>query len=87
MKLAWAGAPDRRAAAGQWRELLILAEGWEPPSLPVSGEDAMAAGVAEGPLIGRVLREVEDWWLDEDFPPSRELALGRLKAVAQGMGA
>ena len=87
VKLAWAGAPDRRAAAGQWRELLILAEGWEPPSLPVSGEDAMAAGVAEGPLIGRVLREVEDWWLDEDFPPSRELALGRLKAVAQGMGA
>ena len=28
----------------------------------------MAAGVAEGPLVGEVLREVEAWWVESDFP-------------------
>ena len=87
VKLAWAGSPDRRAAAEQWRALLTLAEGWDPPVLPVSGEDAKACGVPEGPQIGRVLREVEDWWVDEDFPLQREHVLERLKAVARGMPA
>ncbi|MGH2928351.1 MAG: CCA tRNA nucleotidyltransferase, partial [Solirubrobacteraceae bacterium] len=87
VKLAWAGAPDREAAAAQWRTLLTLAEAWEPPVLPVTGEDAKACGVAEGPLVGRVLREVEDWWVDEDFPESREAVLARMWAVAEGMGA
>ena len=84
VKLAWAGS-HRPAAAPQWRGLLTLAEGWERPEFPVGGEDAKAAGVPAGPLIGQVLREVEDWWIDEDFPPQRELVLQRLAAVAQGM--
>ena len=52
----------------------------------MNGEDAKAAGVAEGPPIGQVLREVEDWWVDEDFPAGRALVLERLRLVAQGMG-
>ncbi len=87
VKLAWAGAPDRQAAAAQWGALLTLAKSWEPPVLPVSGEDAKACAIAEGPLVGKVLREVEDWWVDEDFPDSREAVLERMKAVARGMRA
>ena len=87
LKLAWAGSKDRKAAAGQWAGLVKLARGWTPPVFPVNGEDAKAAGVAEGPLIGQVLREVEDWWIDEDFPEGRDLVLERLKAVARGVGA
>ena len=84
VRLAWAGA-DRPASAPQWRALLTLAESWTPPQLPVNGEDAMTAGVPPGPLVGQVLREVEDWWIDEDFPADRGLALERLKTVAEGM--
>jgi len=87
VKLAWAGSKDRKSAALQWAGLLRQARAWTLPIFPVNGEDAKAAGVAEGPLIGRVLREVEDWWVDEDFPPGREAVLERLTAVARGMRA
>jgi poly(A) polymerase len=84
-RLAWASAADRKAAGPKWRALLALAEGWERPEFPVGGEDVKAAGVPAGPLVGQVLREVEDWWIDEDFPPGRDLVLQRLRAVAEGM--
>lgn len=84
VKLAWA-ASARPNSAPQWRALLLLADSWTAPPFPVSGEDAKAVGVEEGPAIGQVLREVEDWWIDEDFPADRNLALERLKTVALGM--
>ncbi len=85
IKLAWAGSRGRIAAEPQWRALLAQTAEWQPPSFPVSGEDAKAAGAPEGPLVGKVLREVEDWWIDEDFPPSRQLVMDRLRLVAQGL--
>ena len=86
LKLAWAGSRGRKGPEPQWRALLALAGEWTAPTFPVNGEDAKAAGVAEGPPIGQVLREVEDWWVDEDFPAGRALVLERLRLVAQGIG-
>ena len=37
-------------------------------------------------MVGQVLREVEDWWIDHDFLDDREAALERLRAVVQGLG-
>ncbi len=82
--LAWA-ASDRRAAAVQWRALIPMAESWPVPVLPLTGAEVMAAGVPEGPLVGQVLREVEDWWVDQDFIDDKLSIVERLKAVAQGM--
>jgi poly(A) polymerase len=82
--LAWAGS-DRPAAAVQWRALLPMALSWTPPSLPLSGDEVAAAGVPRGPQIGAVLREVEAWWIDQDFPDDKLSIMERLKAVAQGM--
>ncbi len=84
VKLAWAAAPSVKTAP-QWRGLLTLAESWSRPTFPVTGEDAIAAGVPEGPQVGQVLREVEDWWIDEDFPMDGGLALERLQTVTRGM--
>jgi poly(A) polymerase len=83
-KLAWAEA-DGTAATAQWRGMIALGEGWSPPSFPLSGEDVIAAGVPKGPMVGRVLREVEDWWIDHDFLDDKLSAVEKLKAVAQGM--
>jgi poly(A) polymerase len=58
---------------------------WTPPKLPLSGDEVMAAGVPAGPKVGQVLREVEDWWIDADFPDDKLSVIERLKAVAQGM--
>jgi poly(A) polymerase len=82
--LAWAGS-DRAAATVQWRALLPMANCWSRPSLPLTGEEVMAAGVQEGPMVGKVLAEVEAWWIDNDFPTDKLSLIERLKSVAQGM--
>jgi poly(A) polymerase len=81
--LAWAEAGQAKTA--QWRALVAHAGVWARPKLPLSGEDVMAAGVPAGPMVGEVLREVEAWWIDADFPDDRLSVIERLKAVAQGM--
>jgi poly(A) polymerase len=83
-KLAWARA-DRTSVTPQWRGLIALGEGWAAPAFPLTGEDVMAAGAPKGPMVGQVLREVEDWWIDHDFLDDKLSAIEKLKAVVQGM--
>jgi poly(A) polymerase len=83
-KLAWARA-DRTAVTPQWRGMIALGEGWTAPAFPLTGRDVIAAGVPKGPMVGRVLREVEDWWIDHDFIDDKLSAVEKLKSVAQGM--
>lgn len=45
----------------------------------------MNAGVPKGPMVGQVMREVEDWWIDHDFLDDKLSVIEKLKAVAQGM--
>ena len=82
--LAWA-ASDRPAAAIQWRALLPMAQSWPRPTLPLTGEEVVAAGVSRGPQVGTVLREVEAWWIDNDFTLDKLSVVERLKSVVQGM--
>jgi len=84
VKLAWAAAPGT-AATPQWRGLLALGESWTPPAFPLTGDEILKAGVPKGPLVGAVRREVETWWIDQDFIDDRFSAIERLKAVVQGM--
>jgi poly(A) polymerase len=83
--LAWAGDANPRTG-WQWRGLLALARGWTRPTFPLTGEQVMAAGVPPGPKIGAVMREVEAWWIDADFPDDKLALVERLKAVAQALG-
>jgi poly(A) polymerase len=83
-KLAWA-ASNRATATPQWRALLAVGQTWTAPALPLTGEEVMAAGVPRGPLVGEVLREVEAWWIENDFIEDKLSIVERLKAVAQGM--
>jgi poly(A) polymerase len=83
-KLAWAASP-RTATTMQWRGMIALAEGWVRPTFPLTGADVMNAGTPKGPLVGQVLREVEDWWIDHDFIDDKLSAIEKLKAVVQGL--
>ena len=77
-------AEDQKASNGiQWRALTALADSWVRPLLPMTGGDVMAAGVPQGPLVGRVLSEVEEWWIDSDFTDDPFSLAERLKAVVQ----
>jgi poly(A) polymerase len=81
--LAWAASGGGKAQ--QWRALVTHGQMWTPPKLPLSGDEVMAAGVPAGPKVGVVMREVEAWWIDADFPDDKLSIIERLKAVAQGM--
>ena len=80
--LKWAeDAKDSNAV--QWRMLLAVADAWVRPTFPLTGREVMLAGVPEGPLVGRILAEVEDWWIDADFIEDEFSLAERLKAVVQ----
>jgi poly(A) polymerase len=81
--LAWASAGGEKAQ--QWRALVAHSTMWTPPKMPLTGDEVMAAGVPAGPKVGVVMREVEDWWIDADFPDDKLSVIERLKAVAQGL--
>jgi poly(A) polymerase len=80
--LGWADDPKATNAV-QWRALLAMAGSWQKPGFPLTGEEVMAAGVPKGEQVGRVMREVEDWWVDSDFTDDRFSIIERLKAVVQ----
>lgn len=74
-----------RAAQGgdeaDWTPCAEVVAGWTGPSLPVSGEDVMAAGAPRGPRVGELLRALEAWWIAGDFRAGREEALAKLKEL------
>jgi len=80
--LRWAEDP-KLSNAISWRTLLAQADSWQRPKFPLTGRDVMLAGVSEGPLVGRILAEVEDWWVDADFIEDEFSLAERLKAVVQ----
>lgn len=81
-KLRW--AEDKKASNQmQWRALIAMAESWQRPQLPLTGAQVIQAGVPAGPEVGRVLAEVEDWWIDADFTDDEFSIVERLKAVVQ----
>jgi poly(A) polymerase len=79
--LAWAEAMTHTDADPGFGALLEEARRWRPVELPVKGADIRALGVPAGPEVGRLLAEVEAWWLEGDFKASREEALAKLCAL------
>ncbi len=75
--LAWAA--DRGGHAGRWRAMLETANGWDDPRFPIRGADVVRAGVKPGPQVRMILQNVERWWRDEDFRPSREACLDKVR--------
>ena len=82
--LRWAD-DQKETNSVQWRAMLALCDAWVRPAFPLSGRDVMNAGVPEGPLVGRILGEVEEWWIDSDFTGDEFSLAERLKAVVQAM--
>ncbi len=80
--LKWAEDPKETNFI-QWRALLAMADAWQRPKFPLDGGNVMAAGVPQGPLIGKILGEVEEWWIDSDFIEDEFSLAERLKAVVQ----
>ncbi len=51
------------------------AKAWEPRKLPINGKDLEALGLPRGPKVGRFMRRLEAWWIEQDFLPARDSLL------------
>ncbi|HVA13035.1 MAG TPA: CCA tRNA nucleotidyltransferase [Stellaceae bacterium] len=61
------------------KPLLRAAAKWKPVAFPMRGADIAAAGIAEGPEIGKLLAEIEAWWEAGDFKATRRECLAELQ--------
>jgi tRNA nucleotidyltransferase/poly(A) polymerase len=75
-----AAAPDEPA----WIELYRLPDHWHAPAFPLAGRDVVDAGIQRGPALGRLLRALENWWIDRDFAPDLAALRARLQQMIAG---
>ncbi len=57
-----------------------------PPDIPVfplNGRDLAALGVPQGKDVGRILKNIEQWWIENDFNPGRDACLTRAESLVQ----
>ena len=77
---------DGRAAAfyacAAWRIGMILDQQhyrvlheWQPPKLPVSGQDLLSHGVDNGPVLGQMLKRAETLWVRSNFTMEKTVLL------------
>ncbi len=88
--LAWASevaldAHLPRARTEAWIALLEQVEQWLKPNFPLNGEDVLALGIKPGPEVGKLLRTVETWWIEQGFPDDRERCLVLLREIIGGL--
>ncbi len=80
--LRW--AEDSTSTDPGWLRVLSFPDTWTPPDLPVTGKDAIAAGIQKGHLVGEALAAIEAWWIGEDFRPDRAACLQKLTKARRG---
>ncbi len=66
-----------------WSILLTQSAHWQPPVFPLTGADAIEAGIAPGPDLGARLRRAEAVWIDSDFTADRATLLAALKGEGE----
>jgi len=78
-------AVDRLLLAGKHADAMEIGS-WKPTRLPVKGGDLIARGLAEGPVVARTLRQIEDEWVRAGFPSGAVLdeIVNRALAAARG---
>lgn len=53
----------------------------ELPRFPVSGGDLQTLGFTPGPVIGEILKETEQWWVEHDFSPDHAGCLNHIQKL------
>lgn len=63
--------------AGGFSRLLKFSETWNSEQFPLTGDDLLAQGVPAGPAMGKLLKRVENDWVEADFRLDRDALLER----------
>lgn len=59
--------------------LLNLIKKSKIPKFPLAGKDVIKLGIKTGPSVGKILKLVENWWLENKTKPIRKDCLKKLK--------
>jgi poly(A) polymerase len=78
-------AVDRLLLAGRADEAAGIAQ-WHLPRLPISGGALIKRGLAEGPIVAKTLRSIEQRWVEAGFPGGDEFETIVADAVATARG-
>lgn len=65
---------------GAVQALIEGARAFTPPTLPVTGHDLEAGGIAPGPAMGEAMRALEKTWIASDFSLDKKTLLATLPA-------
>lgn len=68
MRWSQSGLPSSEPA---WQAYATLPDRWTPPQFPISGGDLLDIGMSAGPAVGRLLADLEAWWIARDFAPAK----------------
>ena len=64
-----------------WRALVEVGASWDKPDFTIKASDVMNMGIPEGPKLGEILNELEEWWIDNNFIEDQFSLIERLKAI------
>jgi poly(A) polymerase len=78
VRAALAVAEARHDGKANFQRLRALADTWPRPTLPVRGKDLLDRGLSPGPAVGAAMRDLEAWWMEQDFMPDREALFAHL---------
>jgi len=77
--LALLAAAEGTISADRLGELME----WSRPTFPLNGRDVTNRGVAPGPRVGELLREMRRWFAETGFDATRKQCLIKLRELAQ----
>lgn len=63
-------------------KLFTVLERWRIPEFPVSGADAIEAGISQGPDVGQAVAAARAAWVESDFSADRETLLEIMRNTA-----
>jgi poly(A) polymerase len=66
-RLVLAAAATMETSEETLSRLRDLPKRWTAPHFPLRGADALALGLQAGPRVGEILRDLELWWIENDF--------------------
>ena len=78
--LNWIKDPNQKNDLN-WHALYEVAKNFEHPKFSFGANDIIRMGIEEGPLVGKILSELEEWWIDNDFIDDEYSIFERLKAI------
>ena len=70
--------------AGAYARLLKFVGSWRAPEFPIKGGDLVLIGATAGPAVGKLLRRLQEQWVESGFELDRGALLER---AAQGIKA